>query len=259
MPKGCISSRCASGAHRDTTERKGLLCFCSLSQNVRDGPEFCPGSLLVWSSPQSGTARLGFQAELLGIITKQSLKFGCELLQKGVFFFFPSVPQGCVLSSHSHKACRDRAVAEGGLIPAKNTPVKTMLCSFLQATYNHSLSVCVPVGTQQTRISSTLLLLACCGAVGSHFCSCLPQFPPHGKLLRIPGLVPLSHPSLTDSRKAFPALITFCGFCPEEYLKRLGFHQVANKVKIVSCYGLSGLALLPSSYQKCPPCSTALN
>lgn len=87
MPKGCVSSRCASGARRDTTERKGLLCFCSLSQNIRDGPEFCPGSLLVWSSPQSGTARLGFQAELLGIITKQSLKFGCELLQKGVGFF----------------------------------------------------------------------------------------------------------------------------------------------------------------------------
>lgn len=52
-----------------------------------------------------------------------------------------------------------------------------MLCSFLQATYNHSLSVCVPLGTQQTRIYSALLLLACCGAVGSHFAAVCLSFP----------------------------------------------------------------------------------
>lgn len=49
--------------------------------------------------------------------------------------------------------------------------------------------------------------------------------------------------------------MTFCDFYPEAYLKRLGFHKVDNKVRIVSYYDFSSLALFPVSTRIVPPAS----
>lgn len=69
-----------------------------------------------------------------------------------------------------------------------------------------------------------------------------------GRIFAFPGLKAAVCP-----RKAFPTLITFCGFYHEAYLKRLGLHKVNNKARTVSCYYFSSLALLPVSTRTVPP------
>lgn len=115
-----------------TTVRKGVLGCFSLSQKGWDRQKLHPGSLL--GHPHSlvlfACVCRNFQAELLWIITKLTLKSGCELLKEA----FPSVPEGCVLSSDTDKSLpgpsgtwRGKAVEEGRLFAAKSLIIKMML------------------------------------------------------------------------------------------------------------------------------------